>query len=94
MLRQFAVSVLRIDIDNSLEMIRLSSDLNRAITYCHNFQKAFSNLVPAILLYQPTYTYIVDNKVKGDSGSINLGATSDRFIDINKWYVRAKKTIS
>ncbi|MFA5967225.1 MAG: peptide ABC transporter substrate-binding protein [Patescibacteria group bacterium] len=82
------------DIDNSLEMIRLSSDLNRAITYCHNFQKAFANLVPAVLLYQPTYTYIVDNKVKGDSASINLGATSDRFIDINKWYVRARKTLN
>ena len=82
------------DIDNSLEMIRLSSDLNRAINYCHNFQNAFANAVPAILLYQPTYTYVVDNKVKGDSGSINLGATSDRFIDINKWYIRAKKTLS
>ncbi len=82
------------DIDNSLEMIRLSSDLNRAIGYCHTFQNAFAASVPAILLYQPTYTYMVDSKIKGDSASINLGATSDRFIDINKWYIRARKTLS
>lgn len=81
------------DIDNSLEMIRLSSDLNRAIGYCHNFQKAFAAAVPAILLYQPTYTYLVDSKVKGTSASINLGTTSDRFMDISKWYIRSRKTI-
>lgn len=82
------------DIDNPLEMIRLSSDLTRAIRYCHDFQNEFASTVPAILLYQPNYTYLVDNKVKGTSASINLGATADRFIDINKWYIRAKKTFS
>lgn len=82
------------DIDNPLEMIRLSSDLNRAIGYCLNFQNAFATSVPAILLYQPTYTYVVDNKVKGTSASINLSSTADRFMDINKWYIRARKTIS
>jgi len=82
------------DIDNPLEMIRLSSDLTRAIRYCHDFQNEFASTVPAILLYQPNYTYLVDGKVKGTSASINLGATADRFMNVEKWYIRAKKTIS
>jgi len=82
------------DVDNALEMVRLSSDLNRAIGYLHNFQNAFAAGVPAILLYQPNYTYLVDSKVKGVSAAINLGFTTDRFIDINQWYIRAKKTFS
>ena len=81
------------DIDNPLEMIRLSSDLNRSIGYCHNFQNAFASSVPAVLLYQPIYTYVVDNKVKGTSESINLSSTGDRFMDIHNWYIRSQKTV-
>ncbi|MBU1092170.1 peptide ABC transporter substrate-binding protein, partial [Patescibacteria group bacterium] len=77
------------DIDNPLEMARLSSDLGRAISYYHNFQNAFAKTVPAILLYQPNYTYLVDNKVKGTTASINISSTSDRFMNIEKWYIRS-----
>lgn len=82
------------DIDNPLEMARLSSDLGRAISYYHSFQNAFTKTVPAILLYQPNYTYLVDNKVKGTTASINISSTSDRFMNIEKWYIRSKKTMN
>lgn len=82
------------DIDNPLEMARLSSDLGRAIGYYHNFQKAFAKTVPAILLYQPSYTYLIDAKVKGTTASINISSTSDRFMNIEKWYIRSKKTLN
>ncbi|MFH0912527.1 MAG: ABC transporter substrate-binding protein [Patescibacteria group bacterium] len=82
------------DIDNPLEMARLSSDLGRAISYYHNFQNAFAKTVPAILLYQPNYTYLVDTKVKGTTASINISSTSDRFMNIEKWYIRSKKTMN
>jgi len=81
------------DIDNPLEMARLSSDLGRAISYYHSFQNAFAKTVPAILLYRPNYTYLVDAKVKGTTESINISSTPDRFTNIEKWYIRSRKTL-
>ncbi|MEA1909469.1 MAG: ABC transporter substrate-binding protein [Patescibacteria group bacterium] len=81
------------DIDNSLEFIRMASELNRAIAYSHRFQKAFANSVPAILMYQPNYTYLVDSKIKGTTGSIHLSSTADRFSGIGQWYVRSRKVL-
>lgn len=80
------------DIDNNLEMARLASNLNKAISYYHNFQKSFAELVPAILLYQSNYTYLVEDKVKGVTAEINLSDLSDRFINIADWYIKSQKT--
>jgi peptide/nickel transport system substrate-binding protein len=79
------------DIDNNLEQARISPDVNRAIGYYLNFQNAFADLVPAILLYQPKYIYLVDGKVKGIDENINLSSFSDRFANIDKWYVKTKR---
>lgn len=82
------------DIDNNLELARLSSNLNKAIGYYHNFQKSFAELVPAILLYQPNYHYLVEDKVKGVTAEINLSDLSDRFINLVDWYIKSQKTAS
>ena len=79
------------NIDNNLELARLSSSLNRAINYYHRFQTSFADLVPAILLYQPNFTYLVNEKIRGVTDEINLGNTADRFINISDWYIRYKK---
>jgi peptide/nickel transport system substrate-binding protein len=78
------------DIDNNLEMARLSADLNKSISYYHRFQTAFAELVPAILLYQPNFTYLVDAKVRGVTKDINLSDPSDRFLNIADWYIKYK----
>lgn len=80
------------DIDNNLELARLSSNLTKAIGYYHNFQKSFAELVPAILLYQPNYHYLVEDKVKGVTSEINLSDLSDRFINLADWYIKSQKT--
>jgi len=80
------------DIDNNLELARLSSNLNRAISYYHRFQKAFARELPAILLYQPNFVYLADNKVKGITEEINFGSISDRFINVGDWYIKSHKT--
>jgi len=82
------------DIDNNLELARLSSNINKAIGYYHNFQKSFAELVPAILLYQSNYTYLVEDKVKGVTAEINLSDLSDRFINISEWYIKSQKSVS
>jgi peptide/nickel transport system substrate-binding protein len=79
------------DIDNNLEQARISLDLNHAITYFIRFQNAFADLVPAVLLYQPRYVYLVDDKLKGIDEHINLSYFSDRFANIDKWYIKTKK---
>lgn len=79
------------DIDNNLEAARTAPDLGRTIESYHKFQNAFADLVPAILLYQPKYTYIVDSKVKGITDKINLSTLSDRFANIEQWYIKTKK---
>ncbi len=79
------------DIDNNLESARLAPDLNRAIGFYLRFQQVFADLVPAILLYQPNYTYIVDDKVKGVTDQINLSTPADRFANIDQWYIRTRQ---
>jgi len=79
------------DIDNNLESARIATNLNKTIVYYHRFQNAFADLVPAILLYQPRYTYLVDSKVRGVTDRINLSSVCDRFININEWYIKTKK---
>jgi peptide/nickel transport system substrate-binding protein len=79
------------DIDNNLEQARTSSSLNGAINSYLKFQAVFADLVPAVLLYQPKYTYLVDAKVKGVTDKINLSSATDRFINIGQWYVKSKR---
>jgi len=79
------------DIDNNLESARLATNLNQSITYYHRFQNAFADIVPAILLYQPRLLYLVDNKVKNVTESINLSSPTDRFLNISEWYIKTRK---
>lgn len=79
------------DIDNNLESARLATNLNKMITYYHAFQNTFADTVPAILLYQPRFLYLVDSKVKNVTESINLSSPTDRFLNLNEWYIKTRK---
>jgi len=78
------------DIDNSLEAARVSTSLQQTIVNYHKFQATFADLVPAILLYQPRYVYLVDAKVKGITDKINLSYLSDRFANLTEWYIKTR----
>lgn len=56
------------------------------------FQTMLFEDLPAILLYQPTYAYAISNKIKGVDVPTIL-APSDRFANIEDWYVKTKRVL-
>ncbi len=53
------------------------------------FQNIIAEKIPAIFLYNPTYTYILGSKVMGfDNHAIVIPA--DRFNDLELWYVKTR----
>jgi peptide/nickel transport system substrate-binding protein len=80
------------EIDRLLEEGRCTVDSRRRRELYYRFQEIFASEVPSLLLYYPIYTYAVDEKVKGvQLGS--MGDPSDRFRNINEWYIVIKRVI-
>ena len=56
------------------------------------FQEILAEDEPAIFLYSPNYTYVQSKNIKGfNVKSIIL--PSDRFADVNQWYLKTGKKI-
>lgn len=78
------------DIDNLLEDARkISDDAKRADKY-RQFEKKLADLAPAIFLFNPTYTYPQNKKIKG-FGAANILAPADRFSQANEWYIKTER---
>lgn len=79
-------------ISEVLETARITVDPNRQAAFYREFQELFAEEVPAILLYQPIYTYGVDRKIQG----VQIGPLmypSDRLNTISSWYIATRRTI-
>ncbi|MDP2935312.1 MAG: ABC transporter substrate-binding protein [Dehalococcoidia bacterium] len=76
-------------IDDLLAQARKSHDqVERAKLYAE-FQKAFAEQEPSILLYYPYLYYVLNKDLKGvEVGNFFEG--SDRFRTITQWYVKTK----
>jgi len=77
------------DADQVLEEARQTSDAERRSQKYVHFQNIMTAYIPALFLYNPTYTYIVDNKVQGIKHS-RIFEPANRFIGIEDWYVKTK----
>ena len=78
------------DADKLLEEIRTESNPDVLKQKYAQFNKIVSQDLPAIFLYSPIYIYPTDNKIKGvDIKNIHL--PSERFSQINKWYIKTKR---
>lgn len=77
-------------VDQLLEEARQTDDSEqRRLKYLH-FQNILADELPAIFLYNPTYTYPVHDKVKGiEGGTINI--LSDRFSTVSQWYIETSR---
>ncbi|MBI2626826.1 MAG: peptide ABC transporter substrate-binding protein [Parcubacteria group bacterium] len=78
------------DADKLLEEARQTLDPDARKQKYDNFQKIVAEDIPAIFLYSPTYLYPVTKKVQGLDIQL-IGIPSDRFSNINKWYIETKR---
>jgi len=78
------------DVDQLLEEARKTSDPEqRRIKYLH-FQNILAEQIPAIFLYNPTYTYGLADKIKGFNLE-RITVPADRFIEIGEWYINTQR---
>ncbi len=76
--------------DGLLEAARRQWDLEARKEMYSRFQAIFAEKLPALPLYYPVYTYVVDKAVHG----VELGPmvdAGDRFRSVNQWYVNSRK---
>lgn len=79
------------DVDSLLTEARKTNDVEqRRLKYLH-FQNILAEKVPAIFLYNPTYTYAIDKRVRG-VGEAYITVPADRFRDIRLWHIETKRT--
>jgi peptide/nickel transport system substrate-binding protein len=76
-----------------IEQARVNPKLSDRQKLYRNFQVVFNQDLPAIPLFYPVYTYAVDRQVQG----VQIGPlydTSDRFMTVTQWYLRAARPTS
>lgn len=72
--------------DKFLEDARTESDPEKRLLDFKNFAKEVENDIPAVFVYSPDFIYVLPTKVK--NAELNhVTIPSERFADINKWYV-------
>lgn len=76
--------------DKLLEEARTTLDPVKRLLKYDDFQKVVLDDAPAIFLYSPFYIYPQDEDVKGNELEI-LSIPSDRFSNINKWFISTKR---
>ncbi len=79
-------------ISEVIETARITVDPTRQVALYREFQELFADEIPAILLYQPIYTYGVGQKVQG----VQIGPLmipSDRLETISSWYIATRRVI-
>jgi len=78
------------EVDKILEEAKETTDEEKQREYYQKFQDILITEIPAIFLYHPKYTYVVDQKIKG----INIDRIiipSDRLNNLEDWYVKTKR---
>jgi len=77
-------------VNKILEASRQTTDPVSRAKKLENFQELVLNDAPAVFLYSPNYIYVVKNIVKNIKLT-NLAIPSNRFLEINKWYIQTER---
>jgi peptide/nickel transport system substrate-binding protein len=74
-----------------LENARVVSDMGERTKLYRNFQVRFNQVLPALPLFYPVYTYGVDAQVQG----VRMGPLfdpSDRYAAVGSWFLLSRRT--
>lgn len=79
-----------LEADRLLEEARSTLDPIKRMTSYDDFQKVVMDDAPAIFLYSPLYIYPQNNDIRGNDMEI-ISVPSDRFSNINTWFIDTKR---
>jgi len=79
--------------DTLLENARKSADEAERIGLYQQFQALLTAEIPAIFLYNPTYTYVIDQEIKGFQID-RIIIPADRFNNLSDWFIKTKRRFS
>lgn len=82
------------DIDDYLDIINSATTDQAKLEPLKRFQEKLLELDFAIFLYNPTYTYPTNSKLRGLENLKFINLPSDRFNNITAWYVKTKRVLS
>lgn len=80
------------EVDRALEEARLTNDIEERKKHYKKFQEVIAEEAPAIFLYSPFYFYAQTKNVKNFATQILIDP-SDRFANIEKWYIKTEKRL-
>jgi len=78
--------------DESIEKIRKEMDTEKRIGEVSSLQEIIKNEQPAIFLFSPYYLYVSIKNLSGLEGRL-LVTPSDRFKNINEWYLETSRVL-
>jgi len=78
------------DVDKAIEKARTLSDVNERQGLYREVATTVNASLPAIFLYQPTYSYVTSSRIRG----INIDSIvipADRFGQVHEWYIKTRR---
>ena len=78
--------------DGFLETARVSLDDETRAEKYQSFQNVLIADAPCVFLYSPDYVYFVGKKIKGGLETNMIVDPSERFANIENWYVKESRT--
>lgn len=78
------------DTDKLIEEGRMEFNPERRAEKYSEFSEKITQEIPAIFLYSPDFVYPVNKKVRGIDVT-NLVSPSERFSEVNKWFIKTDR---
>lgn len=78
------------DVDKKIEEARTLSDINERMRLYREIAQSVNGALPAIFLYQPTYSYVTSSRIRGIAMD-SIVVPADRFGQANEWFVKARR---
>ncbi|MBU3918556.1 peptidoglycan-binding protein [Patescibacteria group bacterium] len=79
-------------VDKLLESARTETDLSKKFENYAEAQEILLKQSPAIFLYNPSYLYLVAEKIKGIEPGL-IADSCQRFAEIENWYIKTKRVL-